>query len=124
MESGYDDLNAVLEEVLRGLTDPANHYMVSASYFKYISSNNQDVGEHFIAIVYLHQECAWNLMLSEKNLYMDVLLNPILPLQSRIRLPLKEIWMVQKSDSNTFTDAGRLFYSESVFKNMLSLKND
>ncbi len=121
MGINLDDLHAVLVEMLQGLRDPANHYMVSASYFKYVGSDNQDLSEHSMATVYLHQEAAWNLMLSERNLYADVLLNPLLPLTiNRIRLPLKEIWSVQQSDSNIFTDAGRLFYSECVFNRMIS----
>ena len=76
-----------------------------------------------MAIVYLHQNAVWNLELSATNLEVDVLLNPAQPKERfRIRIHVNEIWNIQLSDSQTFTDCGRLFYAESVFKKMLTLK--
>jgi hypothetical protein len=40
----------------------------------------------------------------------------------RIRLPLLEIWGIQKRDSCTFTNQHQVFYSEAVFKEMLSAR--
>jgi len=125
MEATKEGLRLALEQMLEDLNNPVNHYMISATYFKHIGPGNVDLDKHNFAIIYLNQDAAWNVELLETSLDLDVLLNPDEPEEKyRIRIPLSEIWSIQKSDSKTFTDVGRMFYSESVFKNMLSPKND
>lgn len=120
MGEHFGNLHAALEEMLQGLKDPANHYMVIATYFEYINSDDEDLDKYNFAVVYFHKEAVWDVLLSERSLQADVLLDRDNPSEKyRIQIPLEEIWKVQKSSNTTFTDEGTLFYSGSVFKKML-----
>ena len=103
-------LQAALVQVLEGLPDPANHYVVNAHYYEY-------EGRYcFITSLYFHQEAVWNLELQEDAIRCEVLLDRSAPDErSEIRVPYAVIWGIQQSTSHLFDDdSPQLYYNAEV----------
>jgi hypothetical protein len=104
-----------------GLADPDNHYMISANYYEYIIPGLPKSDRWYIAIIYVHQDSAWNVELATDGIMMDVILNNEKPEEKyRIRIPYEEVWQVQEGHSPAFTDKDQVFYDYDVLKKLPS----
>lgn len=121
MNKPSSDLLQVLQRVVTGLADPDNHYMISANYYDHIIPGQSKYDRWFIAIMYLHQESAWNVELGSDEILMDLILNRDEPREMyRIKIPYDEIWQVQEGHSPAFTDKDQVFYDSEVLKKLPS----
>jgi hypothetical protein len=95
--------------------------MISANYYEHVNTGQSSNDRWYIAIMYLHQEAAWNVALGPDGMLMDVILNPDESEEkSRIMIPYDGIWRVQEGHAPTFTDENQIFYDREVFKKLLS----
>ena len=89
------ELESALQQVVDGLSDPDNHFTVSANYYDHLTPGR--VGERwYIAQIWLNSDTTSNLELTDDGLACDVRLNKHDRDQiSRILLPYSQIWSIQ-----------------------------
>ena len=90
-----EELASALQQVVDGLSDPDNHFTVSANYYDHLTPGR--VGERwYIAQIWLNTDTTSNVELIDDGLACDIRLNQHDRDQiSRILLPYDQIWSVQ-----------------------------
>ncbi|KAA9341167.1 hypothetical protein [Larkinella humicola] len=90
------ELFTVLNRIITNLEDPENQYMVSANYYDHQTPDR--FGERwYIAQIWISQESASNVILTDEGLVCDVHLNRHdLSQTSKILLPYDQIWNIQQ----------------------------
>ncbi|GAB3716061.1 hypothetical protein GCM10027592_57030 [Spirosoma flavus] len=90
------ELMAVLKDILADWADPNNQFLITANYYDQLTQGRE--GERwYIAHIWISQESAHNITLTDEGLVCDVHLNRHdFSLVSRILLPFDQIWNVQR----------------------------
>ena len=89
------ELMSALKEVIDGLTNPDNHYTVSANYYDH--QTPERLGERwYIAQIWLNADTTSHAVLTDQGLICDVRLNRHdLSQVNQILLPYDQIWSIQ-----------------------------
>jgi hypothetical protein len=105
MPSSPHSLGAVFAQVQAGLCDPANHYLVTTSYFE------TDHGPYLLGTVYLQRDAVWDLAVDAGALTCQVLLTP--HERHPIRVPFANVWQVLHGDRPHFNaDQADVLYED------------
>lgn len=95
-----------LRELVVGLADPANHYIVKAHSYE------SEGRTWYLAVLYLHQAVAWNVEMDDDTLTCDILLSRHHPqAKSRIRVSCNQIWSIAAGTNfKCDTEASQLYF--------------
>ncbi len=106
-------LPIILNQMIIDVANPDNHYFVSANYFDFIAEDHEH-RRRYLNPVYVHQDSAWNLKLTEEELVLDVVLAPgPNALKERIRIPLNQIYSVHQNRTGGMFESDDLIFHES-----------
>lgn len=112
----------VLHQVLAGLDDDHNQYLVGANYYDRL--DGPAPRRWWLALFWLHAATVRHLTLEPEALLLEVLLTPRRDTWTRIRVPLAEIYQVSylrayPDGTKTFQEedgAQQLYYERARFR--------
>ncbi|MBJ6146306.1 hypothetical protein [Hymenobacter sp. BT559] len=107
------DAYAALRELLIGLGDPTNHYLLKAHCYEH------DGRVWYLAIVQLNKGSVWDPMIEGDHFLVDVLLNRLQPdCRSRISIPCDQVWQIaQVLSPGQRSQLKYLYHNQIVFDN-------
>lgn len=101
---------AALEELVAGLSDPANHYIVKAHSYEL------DGLTWYLAVIYLNQAIVWNVNLADDTFSCDALLSRNhLQSKSRIKITCNQVWSIYSGlNSKCDSDDNCLYFDSEI----------
>ena len=110
-------LLVALKQMIVDLASSDQHYMVSANYYDFLDQSRPHP-RRYMAIIYFHQDSAWDLAIDQQELLADVLLSPDKDApRERIRIPYNQIYQVARNQTGgLFTEEDSVYYKPAIFK--------